>query len=121
MGTVRDILQMKGNAVYSISPDQSVYDALEFLEEKNLGCLVVVENEKLVGVFTERDYARKVVLKGKASKDTPVRDIMTGKVIVVTPTTSIETCMQMMTEKHIRHLPVVESGKLVGLISIGDL
>lgn len=121
MGTVRDILQTKGNAVYSISPDHSVYDALEFLEEKNLGCLVVVENEKLVGVFTERDYARKVVLKGKSSKETPVRDIMTGKVIVVTPTTSIETCMQMMTEKHIRHLPVVENGKLAGLISIGDL
>ena len=107
--------------MYSISPDHSVYDALEILEEKNLGCLVVVEDEKLIGVFTERDYARKVVLKGKSSKDTPVRDIMTERPIVVTPTTSYEVCMQLMTEKFIRHLPVMENGKLVGLISIGDL
>ncbi|WP_121357476.1 CBS domain-containing protein [Flavisolibacter nicotianae] len=121
MGTVRNILQSKGSAVYSISPDHSVYDALELLEEKNLGCLVVVENEKLIGVFTERDYARKVVLKGKSSKETPVREIMTGQPIVVTPTTSCEVCMQLMTEKFIRHLPVVENGQLIGLVSIGDL
>jgi CBS domain-containing protein len=121
MGTVRNILEIKGNTVYSINPDRSVYDALELLEDKNLGCLVVVENEKLIGVFTERDYARKVVLKGKSSKDTPVRDIMTEQPIVVTPTTSVDICMQLMTEKFIRHLPVVENGRLIGLVSIGDL
>jgi CBS domain-containing protein len=121
MGTVRNILLSKGNAVYSINPDRSVYEALEMLEEKNLGCLVIVENEKLIGVFTERDYARKIVLKGRSSKETPVRDIMTEQPIVVTPTTSIEVCMQLMTEKFIRHLPVVENGQLIGLISIGDL
>ena len=121
MGTVKNILEIKGNTVYSINPDRSVYDALELLEDKNLGCLVVVENEKLIGVFTERDYARKIVLKGKSSKDTPVRDIMTEQPIVVTPTTSVDICMQLMTEKFIRHLPVVENGRLIGLVSIGDL
>lgn len=121
MGTVRNILIQKGNAVYSIDPDSSVYDALELLEDRNLGCLVVVDNERLVGIFTERDYARKVVLKGKSSKETLVRDIMTDHPIVVTPNASIEQCMQMMTEKFIRHLPVMEGDRLVGLISIGDL
>lgn len=121
MGSVRNILQLKGNAVYCINPDRSVYDALEMLEEKNLGCLVVVEHEKLIGVFTERDYARKIVLKGRSSKETPVREIMTEQPIVVTPSTSVEICMQLMTEKFIRHLPVVENGKLIGLVSIGDL
>jgi CBS domain-containing protein len=121
MGTVRNILIQKGNAVYSIDPDSSVYDALELLEDRNLGCLVVVDNERLVGIFTERDYARKVVLKGKSSKETLVRDIMTDHPIVVTPNASIEQCMQMMTEKFIRHLPVMEGDHLVGLISIGDL
>jgi CBS domain-containing protein len=121
MGTVRNILIQKGNAVYSIDPDSSVYDALELLEDRNLGCLVVVDNERLVGIFTERDYARKVVLKGKSSKETLVRDIMTDHPIVVTPNASIEQCMQMMTEKFIRHLPVLEGDHLVGLISIGDL
>ena len=121
MGTVRNILLQKGNAVYSIDPDSCVYDALEMLEEKNLGALVVVDQEKLMGIFTERDYARKVVLKGKSSKDTPVRDIMSDRPIVVTPNTSIETCMQLMTEKFIRHLPVMDNGQLVGIVSIGDL
>jgi CBS domain-containing protein len=121
MGTVKNILETKGNTVYSIHPDRSVYDALELLEEKNLGCLVVVESEKLIGVFTERDYARKVVLKGKSSKETLVREIMTEQPIVVNPSTSVEVCMQLMTEKFIRHLPVMENGRLIGLVSIGDL
>ena len=121
MGTVRNLLEKKGNAVYSISPDSSVYDALEMLEERNLGSLVVVDNEKLIGIFTERDYARKVVLKGKSSKETPIREIMTDRPIIVTPNTTIEQCMQIMSEKFIRHLPVIENDKLIGLISIGDL
>lgn len=121
MGTVRNILQFKGNAVYCIHPDRSVYEALELLEEKNLGCLVVIEEEQLIGVFTERDYARKIVLKGRSSRETFVRDIMTDQPVVVTPNTSVDHCMQLMTEKFIRHLPVVENGHLIGLVSIGDL
>src|SRR4051812_24066875 len=109
MGTVRNLLQKKGNAVYSISPDSSVYDALEMLEERNLGALVVIDNDKLIGIFTERDYARKVILKGRSSQETLVRDIMTDRPIVVTPNFSIEQCMQMMTDKYIRHLPVMEN------------
>lgn len=121
MGTVRAILEQKGNTVYSIHPDSSVYDALELLEDKNLGSLVVVENGKLIGIFTERDYARKVILKGRSSQETTVRDIMTDRPIFVNPDTSIDVCMQIMTEKYIRHLPVLRDGELVGLISIGDL
>lgn len=121
MGTVRNLLEKKGNAVYSISPDSSVYDALEMLEERNLGALVVVDNEKLIGIFTERDYARKVILKGRSSKETLIRDIMTDRPIVVTPNFTIEQCMQMMTDKLIRHLPVLENDRLVGVISISDI
>ena len=121
MGTVRNLLQKKGNAVYSVSPDSSVYDALEELEEKNLGGLVVVENGKLIGVFTERDYARKVILKGRSSKETLVRDIMTSRPLFVTPDNSIDDCMQLMSDKHIRHLPVLENEELIGVISISDI
>jgi CBS domain-containing protein len=99
-----------------------VYEALEVLEEKNLGALVVVdESGKLIGIFTERDYARKVVLKGRSSKETLVRDIMTDRPVFVTPDTKIEYCMQLMTNKFIRHLPVIENNDLTGLISIGDI
>jgi len=121
MSTVRNILQKKGNAVYSVSPDSSVYDALEDLEERNLGGLVVVENGKLIGVFTERDYARKVILKGRSSKETLVRDIMTSRPIFVNPDTTIDECMQLMTDKTIRHLPVLENDELAGVLSIGDI
>ena len=121
MSTVRNILQKKGNAVYSVSPDTSVYDALEDLEEKNLGALVVVENGKLIGVFTERDYARKVILKGRSSKETLVRDIMSSTPIFVTPDKTLDDCMQLMTDKFIRHLPVLENDVLIGVISIGDI
>jgi len=121
MSTVRHLLQKKGNAVFSVTPDSSVYDALEYLEEKNLGCLVVLENETLIGVFTERDYARKVILKGRSSKETSIRDIMSSSPIFVDCDTSIGDCMELMTDKFIRHLPVLENGKLVGLISIGDI
>ena len=121
MSTVRNILQKKGNAVHSISPDSSVYDALEELEENNLGSLVVVENGKLTGVFTERDYARKVILKGRSSKETLVRDIMSSRPIFVNPDNTLDECMQLMSDKFIRHLPVLENDELVGVISIGDL
>jgi len=122
MSTVQNILQTKGHEVYTVSADICVYEALEILEDKNLGSLVVVENDgTLDGIFTERDYARKIILKGRSSKETPVRDIMTDEPIVVNPDTKIEYCMELMTNKHIRHLPVVEKGELVGLISIGDL
>jgi CBS domain-containing protein len=122
MDTVRNILQIKGNMVYTICITCSVYEALEVLEEKNLGALVVVdESGKLIGIFTERDYARKVVLKGRSSKETLVRDIMTDRPVFVTPDTEIEYCMQLMTNKFIRHLPVIENNDLTGLISIGDI
>jgi CBS domain-containing protein len=121
MGTVKHLLQKKGNIVYFITPDSSVYDALEVLEDRNLGALVVVENENLIGIFTERDYARKVVLKGRSSKETLIRDIMTERPVFVTPDVSIDECMQIMTQKFVRHLPVMENGKLIGVISIGDV
>lgn len=121
MGTVRNLLQKKGNAVYTVSPSTSVYDALELLEDRNLGALIVTDNGKLLGVFTERDYARKVVLKGRSSKETLVNDIMSGNPIVVNQHTTIEQCMELMTDKFIRHLPVLEGGELVGVISIGDV
>lgn len=121
MGTVRNILEKKGCTVYTVGPDSTVYDALELLEEQNLGSLVVTDQEKLIGVFTERDYARKVVLKGRASKETYIREIMSDRPVVVNQHTTIEECMQLMTEKHIRHLPVMEGSALVGVISIGDV
>jgi CBS domain-containing protein len=122
MSTVQNILQTKGKVVYTVSADSCVYEALEALEEKNLGALVVMEKDgTLDGIFTERDYARKVILKGRSSKETAVRDIMTDTLVFVTPDTKIEECMELMTNKFIRHLPVLENGALVGLISIGDV
>jgi CBS domain-containing protein len=122
MGTVKHILQTKGNMVHSICPDCSVYEALETLEDKNVGALVVLDNEqRLIGVFTERDYARKVVLKGRSSKEVMVMDIMGDRPVSVSPSTSIDDCMQLMTDKAVRHLPVVENDKVIGIISIGDI
>ena len=121
MGTVRHILQKKGNKVISISPDSTVFKALETMVEQNVGALIVMEQDKFAGMFTERDYARKVILKGKASRDTLVREIMSEHPASVTPDTTIEQCMAMMTEKYIRHLPVMDNGQLVGLVSIGDI
>ncbi len=121
MGAVHQILKSKGNIIFSISPLTSVYNALEILVEKNVSSLLVVENEKLIGIFTERDYARKVILKGKQSKETYVGDIMSGSVITVTTASTIDECMALMTDNFIRHLPVVENEKLMGLVSIGDV
>ena len=121
MGTVNTILRAKGNLTYSITPATTVYDALEVMVEKNVSALVVMENEKLVGIFSEKDYARKVILKGKASKETLIGEIMTEDVITVAPDSSIDSCMRLMTSKFIRHLPVVSDGSLIGIISIGDV
>ena len=122
MDTVRDILQIKGTLVYSISPESSVYEALETLEDNNVGALVVLESDgKLDGIFTERDYARKVILKGRSSRETMLQDIMTESPTFVTPDTKIEECMQLMSRKYIRHLPVMDNGQLVGVVSIGDI
>jgi len=123
MGTVRNILQAKGHAVYSIHPDNTVFEALKVLVDRNVGALVVVDNQdKFLGVFSERDYARRVILKGRASKETLIREIMTERPITVTENDSIEDCMVKMTDKRIRHLPVTDNQqRLVGMISIGDV
>ena len=121
MATVKNILDSKGNAIFTITPDTTVYHALELMVEKNVSALLVMEADKLAGIFTERDYARKVVLKGKSSRDTPISDIMTSNLITVSSSGSIDECMELMTGKYIRHLPVVDDGKLSGIISIGDV
>lgn len=121
MGKVRDILDTKGKVVFSVTPSTIVYPAIEMMCEKNIGGLLIVENGKLVGIFTERDYARKLILKGKSSKDTPISELMTKNPFTVSPDNSIEDCMNLMTDKHIRHLPVVDGDQLIGMISIGDV
>lgn len=118
---VKDILKAKGNAVLSVTPDTLIFDALYLMGEKNVGALLVIENEKLVGIFSERDYARKIILKGRTSLDTEVREIMTPEVITVYPEETISECMILMSQKRIRHLPVVQCDKVVGVISIGDV
>lgn len=121
MGKVRNIIQSKGNAVFSIQSGITVYNALELMFEKSIGALLVVDNGKFVGIFTERDYARKLILKGKSSKETLIREVMTEHPITVTLDTSIEDCMKIMSDKKIRHLPVTENDKLAGVISVGDV
>lgn len=121
MKTVTEVLRAKGHEVLYVSPEAFVFEALEVMAEKNVGALLVVEGERLVGVFSERDYARKVILRGKTSKEISVREIMTCHVLYVRPEQTIEECMALMTDKHVRHLPVLEGEKLVGVISIGDV
>ena len=121
MTTVAQLLQDKGRAVWTIAPDATVYDALSLMAAKNVGALVVVEGARVVGILSERDYARKVILKGKFSKDTRVREIMTEKVYFVRPEQTIEECMAVMTAEHIRHLPVLTDERLTGIVSIGDV
>jgi CBS domain-containing protein len=121
MKTVRDLLRGKGSTVWSVSPDQSVFEALELMAEKSIGAVLVLERSAVVGILSERDYARQVILKGKASRETPVRDIMTSRLFVVRPEQTIEECMAIMTEKRIRHLPVMVGERLEGLLSIGDV
>ncbi|AIN60906.1 MULTISPECIES: CBS domain-containing protein [Pseudomonas] len=123
MKNVEQILKAKSQhqTVYTISPDDSVLDALKLLAEKNVGALPVMENDQVVGIVSERDYARKLVLKGRSSAATPVREIMSSPVVTVEPKQNLEYCMNLMTNRHLRHLPVVDNGKLLGLLSIGDL
>jgi CBS domain-containing protein len=118
---VKHILKTKGYDVYSTTMDATVFDAIKLMSDRGVGALLVIESGKLVGIISERDYTRKVILKGKSSKETPVKEIMTAPVIYTTADEPIDTCMAVMTDRRIRHLPVLEDGKVTGLISIGDL
>ena len=121
MPTAHDILRFKGSTIHCVRPDDTVLAALGVMAEHDIGAVLVLEGNELAGILTERDYARKVVLVGRASKDSPVRAIMTSNVVCVAPERSVEECMTLMTEQRIRHLPVVRNGQVIGLISIGDL
>ena len=121
MTTVQQLLDGKGHDIESIHPDESVFDAIQKLASANIGSLIVIEDDRPVGIFTERDYARSVILKGKSSPTTPVREIMTTRVVYARPEQTVDQCMAVMTEKRIRHLPVMRDEKLIGIISIGDL
>lgn len=121
MKTVKQLLQSKGRQVWSIAPEAMVYDALKLMAEKEVGALVVLEAGQVAGIISERDYARKVSLQGKSDRTTSVGEIMTAKVIYVYPEQTIEECMALMTDKRIRHLPVIDGGQLIGVISIGDV
>ena len=121
MATVNKILETKGHQVFSIPPETTVFHALEIMVEKNVSALLVTERERLIGIFTERDYARKVILKGKASRDINVSEVMTEDLVTVSTSTSIEECMKLMTSRFIRHLPVLDGDQLMGIISIGDV
>ena len=121
MTTIAQLLKTKGHEIWSVKPTDTVFDAITAMASKGVGALLVMDGEQLAGIFSERDYARKIVLEGKSSRDTTVADIMTREVIHATPDQSIEECMSMMTERHFRHLPVVDDGGVTGVISIGDL
>ena len=121
MQSVKDILKSKGSEVWSVSPDDTVFDAIKMMADKGIGALLVMDGDKLVGIVTERDYARKVVLEGKSSREAAINEVMTTKILCVTPERTIDECMALMTDKRIRHLPVLEHKQVVGFVSIGDL
>ena len=121
MHTIKTLLRNKGDAVWSISPDASVYDAIHLMAEKQIGALLVMEGKRLCGVISERDYARQIILKDRSSRETRVSEIMTADVITATRQNSIQQCMGTMTENRIRHLPIVEDDEVVGVVSLGDL
>jgi CBS domain-containing protein len=120
-GTISEILNDKGSTVWSVSPDTMVFDAIQLMADKNIGALMVIDRDKLVGIMSERDYTRKIAIKGKSSKQTPVREILSDEMITVTPAHTIEDCMRLMTENRIRHLPVLDGDNILGIVSIGDL
>jgi CBS domain-containing protein len=120
-GTISAILAQKGSQIFSIAPDATVFEAIQMMDEKNVGALLVARGEDLLGIISERDYTRKVFLRGKHSRETRVDEIMSRNLTLTAPNEPVENCLRMMTERHIRHLPVVEDGKLIGVISIGDL
>jgi CBS domain-containing protein len=119
--TVRQLLDHKSSGIYSIRPEASVLEALELMAREDISSVLVIENDELKGIFTERDYARKVILRGRNSRDTVVRELMTSQLITISPQNTIADCMSLMTERHIRHLPVMDAGKVTGVISIGDV
>ncbi len=121
MTTIKQVLDNKGHEVLTVRPDDTVLRALELMASKNVGAVIVTENDAPVGIFTERDYARNVILKGRSSSNTPVRDIMSADVIFVQPEQTVDQCMAIMSDKRFRHMPVMQEGKLVGIVSIGDL
>jgi len=121
MTTVRQLLDRKGRAVFSVEPQAPVLEAIRAMASHHVGALLVMQGEKLTGIVSERDYARKVILLGRSSADTPVHDIMSAPVTTVSPDTSVQTCMQLMTDKRVRHLPVIEGARVIGMVSIGDL
>ncbi|WGQ12370.1 CBS domain-containing protein [Pedobacter gandavensis] len=121
MKTVKQLLSTKSAEIFSVSADVSVLDGLQVMMEKNISALLIMEEHKLLGIFTERDYARKIILQGKASVDTPIHEVMTALPITVSPADSLDHCMQTMTNRHIRHLPVIQDGELIGMVSIGDV
>ncbi len=121
MATVRQLLRTKGNEIWSVAPQATVYEALQIMSEKDVGALLVLDKGNLVGIFSERDYARKLILKGRFSKDTTVTELMTHEVLYVEPQSTIEDCMALMTAKRIRHLPVLEKERLIGIVTIGDV
>jgi len=120
-GTIDSILHQKAASIWSVTPDTTVFDSIKLMSHKNVGALLVMKDDKLAGIFSERDYTRKVVLKGKSSKTTAVQEIISSPVISVTPKQTIEECMRLMTEHRIRHLPVIDGDRVVGIVSIGDL
>jgi len=121
MATARHLLDRKGRAIFSIGPEEPVLEAIRLMAEHHVGALLVMKGEHLAGIVSERDYARKVILKGRSSAETPVSQIMSSPVVTVTLNSSVQECMQLMTARHLRHLPVVDAGKVVGMVSIGDL
>jgi CBS domain-containing protein len=121
MKTVHDVLGHKGGKIWSVAPNNTVYEALQLMAEKEIGAVLVMEADRPVGILSERDYARQVILKGRTSKDTPVREIMSTRLVYVRLEQTVEDCMALMTDKRIRHLPVLDEGKLLGVLSIGDV
>lgn len=121
MTIIRQLLDNKGRQVFGVAPDASVFEAMQKMAEHEVGALLVLDGAKLAGIISERDYARKVILKDRSSRDTPVRDIMTSRVVTITPNCSVEEGLSVMTERRIRHLPVIEDDQVVGMVSIGDL
>src|SRR5438067_11798569 len=121
VGTINEILHQKAKTIWCVPPETTVFEAIQIMADKNIGALLVTEQDKLIGILTERDYTRKVALKGKSSKQTPVKEILSGDIIQVTPAHTVEECMRLMTTHRVRHLPVLNSGQILGIVSIGDL